>query len=268
MLASVPSDRLNAIVFSSNGFGDGEDFAFWPMLFGGFFLYVSYYGCDQSQVQRQLCAGSQEDGQKILWLNGLLRFPLVLIYCLIGLGIACYAQSNDNFMHLLSSSDGVQNLNLALPVMFLLELPEGLKGLAVVGVIAAAMSSLDSVINSLSAVTMEDFIKRLNLAGLSSDYSEIRFSKLVTAIWGGLALSLSFVVDDIASNVLIAVNKIGSLVNGPLLAVFVLGLLTRQASGLGVRVGFSAGLVANFIMWIFVPMLSWLWWNVIEDLFR
>ncbi len=263
MLASVPSDRLNAIVFSSNGFGDGEDFAFWPMLFGGFFLYVSYYGCDQSQVQRQLCASSQEDGQKILCLNGLLRFPLVLIYCLIGVGIASYAQSNDDFIHLLAHNDGVPNFNLALPVMFLLELPEGLKGLAVVGVIAAAMSSLDSVINSLSAVTMEDFIKRLKVVDLSSGYSEIGFSKLVTAIWGVLALSLSFVVDDIASNVLIAVNKIGSVVNGPLLAVFVLGLLTRQASGLGVRLGFLAGLLANLTMWIFVPKLSWLWWNVI-----
>ena len=58
-------------------------------------LYVSYYGCDQSQVQRQLCAANQRDGQIILLLNGLLRFPLVLLYCLIGVGIAAYATSHD-----------------------------------------------------------------------------------------------------------------------------------------------------------------------------
>ncbi|GIR69464.1 MAG: hypothetical protein CM15mP74_07150 [Halieaceae bacterium] len=76
MLAAMPEDRLMALDFSHHGLGDGQDFAFWPMLIGGFFLYVSYYGCDQSQVQRQLCAANQRDGQIILLLNGLLRFPL------------------------------------------------------------------------------------------------------------------------------------------------------------------------------------------------
>ena len=53
MLSSVSGDRLAALdFFGHHGLGDGHDFAFWPMLIGGF-LCVSY-GCDQSQVQRQL----------------------------------------------------------------------------------------------------------------------------------------------------------------------------------------------------------------------
>ena len=91
MLASVSQDRVEAINFSNHGLGDGEDFAFWPMFFGGIFLYVSYYMCDQSQVQRGLCARSQSDAQKILVLNGIFRFPFVLLYCLIGVGLANYA---------------------------------------------------------------------------------------------------------------------------------------------------------------------------------
>ena len=262
MLGSVGGDRLAALDFGHHGLGDGHDFAFWPMLIGGFFLYVSYYGCDQSQVQRQLCAKSQKDGQTILLLNGVLRFPLVLLYCLIGVGIAVYADTHSDFVTLLPDTDGQPNFNMALPLLFLIELPNGLKGIAIVGVLAAAMSSLDSVINSLSAVTMEDFIKRCGWASIGSDRVEIMWSKALTAVWGMLAIVLAFWVDDIASTVLVAVNKLGSLINGPLLAVFVMGLLMRSVTGRGARLGFAAGFISNLLLWLGAPEVSWLWWNV------
>jgi len=262
MLSRVSGDRLAALDFAHHGLGDGHDFAFWPMLIGGFFLYVSYYGCDQSQVQRQLCAKNQRDGQTILLLNGLLRFPLVLLYCLIGVGIAVYAETHTEFVTLLPDTDGQPNYNMALPLLFLMELPDGLKGIAVVGVLAAAMSSLDSVINSLSAVTMEDFVKRCGWASIGSDRVEILWSKALTAVWGVLAIVLAFWVDDIASTVLVAVNKLGSLINGPLLAVFVMGLLTQSVTGRGARLGFAAGFMSNLLLWLGAPEVSWLWWNV------
>ena len=61
MISSLPSERQTTIDFGGHGLGDGKDFAFWPMLLGGLFLYVSYYGCDQSQVQRELSAKNQDD---------------------------------------------------------------------------------------------------------------------------------------------------------------------------------------------------------------
>jgi SSS family solute:Na+ symporter len=262
MLGNVSGDRLAALDFGHHGLGDGYDFAFWPMLIGGFFLYVSYYGCDQSQVQRQLCAANQRDGQTILLLNGLLRFPLVLLYCLIGVGIAVYAETHTEFVTLLPDNDGQPNYNMALPLLFLMELPNGLKGIAIVGVLAAAMSSLDSVINSLSAVTMEDFIKRCGWVSMGSDRVEIIWSKALTGVWGVLAIVLAFWVDDIASTVLVAVNKLGSLINGPLLAVFVMGLLTQRVTGRGARIGFAAGFISNLLLWLGAPEVSWLWWNV------
>ena len=262
MLGSVSKDRLAALDFAHHGLGDGHDFAFWPMLIGGLFLYISYYGCDQSQVQRQLCARNQSDGQTILLLNGLLRFPLVLLYCLIGVGIAVYAETHTEFVSSLPVTDGHPNYNMALPLLFLMELPDGLKGIAIVGVLAAAMSSLDSVINSLSAVTMEDFIKRCGWASMGSDRLEILWSKTLTGVWGVLSIVLAFWVDDIASTVLVAVNKLGSLINGPLLAVFVMGLLMRSVTGRGARLGFAAGFISNLLLWLGAPEVSWLWWNV------
>ena len=129
---------------------------------------------------------------------------------------------------------------MALPLLFLMELPDGLKGIAIVGVLADAMSSLDSVINSLSAVTMEDFVKRCGWVSMTSDRVEIVWSKWLTALWGVLAVVVwSFWVDDIVSTVLVAVNKPGSLINGPLLAIFVMAVVTQNVTGQGARIGFA-----------------------------
>ena len=125
MLSQLPSERTAALSFNHHGFGDGHDFAFLPMLIGGFFLYVAYYGCDQSQVQRQLCSASQDDAQKVLLINGFLRFPLVLLYCLIGAGLAVYAMSQPDFIGSLPLVNEAPNYNMALPALISRELPPG-----------------------------------------------------------------------------------------------------------------------------------------------
>jgi SSS family solute:Na+ symporter len=233
------------------------------MLIGGFFLYVAYYGCDQSQVQRQLCAASQDDAQKVLVINGFLRFPLVLLYCLIGAGLAVYATSNPDFLDSLPLVNDAPNYNMALPALIGRELPVGLVGLAVVALLAAAMSSLDSVINSLSATTLKDFVKPLMGNRIATAQQELQWGRGLTVFWGLFALVTAFYVDDIASTIIVAVNKVGSLINGPILGVFLLGLLTYRTTGKGARRGFIAGLLTNAGLWIWVPEVSWLWWNVI-----
>ena len=160
MFDYFPEQRNINLNFSDHGLGDGKEFAFWPMLIGGFFLYLSYYGCDQSQMQKGLCAKNQDEGQKFFFLNGIFRFPLVLLYCLIGVGIGSYSQINTDFISSLPKQDGIPNFNLAVPIFLIENLPIGIVGLTLVALFSAAMSSLDSVLNSLSAVTMEDFVKR------------------------------------------------------------------------------------------------------------
>ena len=263
MLSQLPSDRTAALSFNHHGFGDGHDFAFLPMLIGGFFLYVAYYGCDQSQVQRQLCAASQDDAQKVLLINGFLRFPLVLLYCLIGAGLAVYAISQPDFIGSLPLVNEAPNYNMALPALISRELPAGLVGLAVVALLAAAMSSLDSVINSLSATTLKDFIKPMMAHRIVTPEQELQWGRGLTIFWGLFALLTAFYVDDIASTVIVAVNKVGSLINGPILGVFMLGLFTKSTTGVGARWGFVAGFLINAALWKWAPDVSWLWWNVI-----
>lgn len=261
MFRTAPQERLQTVDFFHHGLGDGHTFAFWPMLLGGFFLYVSYYGCDQSQVQRTLCAKTIEQSKQSLYINGLLRFPLVLLYCLVGVGIASYAIKSPDFVASLPLHNGEPNYNLVVPLYILQNLPVGVVGLALVALFAAAMSSLDSVINSLSASTMEDFVRRFAKSKWS-DVQELWVSRFVTVFWGTTAIAFAFFVGDISDSVLVAINKIGSLINGPVLGVFMLGLLTRKATGTGASLGLIAGFLLNLLCWVYVPQVSWLWWNV------
>jgi len=242
------------------GLTTGNDYGFWPMLFGGFFLYVAYYGCDQSQAQRLLAARDPRGLERVLVLNGLLRFPLVLAYCLLGLGLAAYAARQPDFLASLPrTADGSANINLVFPAFVSREFASGFAGLAIVGLFAAAMSSIDSALNSLSAATLEDFIDRDRQR---SEEQLFRLSRRVTLAWGAAAVAFSFTVEHIAPTVLEAINKVGSMANGPLLALFLLALFTPAARGAPAILGFLAGIAGNAVIALALPGVSWLWWNV------
>ncbi|MEE4278169.1 MAG: sodium:solute symporter [Halieaceae bacterium] len=243
------------------GLSGRSDFGFWPMLFGGVFLYVAYYGFDQSQAQRLLAAHDGKALRHILLLNGLLRFPLVLAYCTLGLGLAAYAAQQSGFLESLPlTAGGEPNINLVFPHYVQERFPAGLAGLAIVGLFAAAMSSIDSALNSLSASTMEDFSARW---GGNSDRQRFLCSKVVTLGWGLFAIAFSFSVELIADTILEAINKVGSLFNGPLLGLFLIAIFLRGTDEGRVLLAFTMGFATNLLTWQLLPQISWLWWNVI-----
>jgi SSS family solute:Na+ symporter len=242
------------------GLTSGNNYGFWPMLIGGFFLYMAYYGCDQSQAQRLLSAHDEDATRRVLLLNGLLRFPLVLAYCLVGLGLAGYAIENGSFVAGLPLTQlGEPNFNLVFPAFVAQEFAPGFAGLAIVGLFAAAMSSIDSALNSLSASTVEDYINRF---AKLPERRLFLYSKLATLGWGLFAVAFSFQVERIAPTVLEAINKIGSMANGPLLALFGIALFIPGAGQRLALTGFGLGLLVNLWLWLAMPGVSWLWWNV------
>ena len=259
-----PAAKMTTLDFSRTGLGDytGSGFSFLPMFIGGIFLYMSYYGCDQTQVQRALSAKNVDDANATLMINGFLRFPLVLSYCLVGVIIGAYMVKFPEFAENLKVSGGETNYNLALPIFVLKKFPHGLIGIVIAALFAAAMSSLDSTINSLSAVTMRDIYERFFEKKESRPALKLLLSRLTTLFWGAVCSVSAFFVEDISKSVIESINKIGSLLYGPILAVFLLGILTRKANGAGAFSGLLAGLAANAALWLFVPSVNWMWWNV------
>ncbi len=231
-LQLLPSERVSTLNFSSLGF-DGDGFGFFPMVLGGIILYASYYGCDQSEAQRALSAKSESDLKKMMLANGIFRFPITLLYCLAGLVVGTLAFNDANLL----SQIPKDNPDWLMPVFILNYLPHGLIGLLVVAILAAAMSSLSSAINSLAAVSLEDYFKLI-------------------------ILLLSLNAGDIAPTVIEAVNKVGSVFFGPVLAVFLLGMLSKKISATQVNIALACGVHTNLSFAFFIDEVFWFWWNV------
>jgi SSS family solute:Na+ symporter len=253
IFSSLPESRQKALDFSTGLAGDGT-VPFWAFLFGGFFLYASYYGTDQSQVQRELSSKSTDETKKSLFLNGLARFPLTILYILLGMAVfAVYQKSPE-----LQSAVPQDSPDHLVPQFVLLKLPTGMRALLFSSLLAAAMSSLDSALNSLSASTMKDFVSKY----LKNSHRPLVISKIITVIWGVFVTGFAFLVDGISDTVIESINKIGSAFYGPVLAAFLVGVLSKTANSLGMILGILGGVVLNLILWLAFPEVHWMWWNV------
>lgn len=256
--SNLDQDRLTAVDFSNTGIGSGNEFGFWPMVLGGFFLYASYYGCDQSQAQRILSSMNMKDVRKALLFNGFCRFPTVLLYCLMGLLIGTLVMTTPSFLSQIPEGQS----DYMVPVFIVEYLPNGLIGLLVAAIMAAAMSSLDSALNSLSAATVQDFILPGKDKAEMTDTIQLALSKRYTLIWGVICVILAFAAGNIAPTIIEAINKIGSLFYGPIIATFLLAMLTSRVTGKAINIGIVAGVLFNFILWIFFEdVIFWFWWN-------
>lgn len=255
VLQNSDPERLKAVDFDAFGFGD--EFGFWPMLIGGFVLYCSYYGTDQSQAQRILSARNEGDVRRLLIANGLLRFPLTLLYCLVGLVIGVLVSSDP--IVLAQIPEG--RADYMMPIFILNYLPHGLIGLLVVAILSAAMSSLSGAINSLAAVTSND-LARMGFEP-KSEKAAVRRSRFLAFFWGAVILIFSTLGGSIAPTVIEAINKVGSALYGPVLATFLIALFRPGIRPLAANAGLLIGGGLNLLLWAFVPELFWMWWNLI-----
>ncbi|MDH4259521.1 MAG: sodium/solute symporter [Gammaproteobacteria bacterium] len=255
-LTAIDPARTEVINFDRLGFS-GDQFGFWPMLLGGFVLYVSYYGADQTQAQRVLSARNLSEVRKLLLANGLLRFPVTLLYCLVGLAIGALVVRNPAVMAQIPPDRS----DYMMPVFILEYLPHGLIGLLVVAILAAAMSSLSGVINSLAAVTADD-MARLGFVP-QNEKDAVARSRILAFAWGAIILAFSAFGGSIAPTVIEAINKVGSALYGPVLATFLLALFRPGTRALAANAGLVAGAALNLYLWRFAPEVFWMWWNLI-----
>lgn len=258
---AMPAERWAAID-TGTGLGDGASAPFWAYLIGGFFLYTSYYGVDQSQAQRELSAPTTADTKRSLVLNGLCRFPLTLLY--IGLGLTVGAV----FVHSAELQELVAgNPDDLVPHFIIHHLPTGVRAILLAALLAAAMSSLDSALNSLSASTMCDFIEPF--WKIPKD-KLIKVGRITTVVWGIAitAAAFLFIQSGEKSTIIEIINKVGAAFYGPMLAAFLVGILSRKTNGFGVIVGVLAGVTTNILLWLYASKGSsfevhWMWWNLV-----
>lgn len=85
------NDKMNIVDFS---FNPNSRYTFWSGITGGLFLALSYFGTDQSQVQRYLSGKSSKESQMGLIFNGFLKVPMQFFILLTGVMVFVFFQFN------------------------------------------------------------------------------------------------------------------------------------------------------------------------------
>ncbi len=186
-----------------------------------FFLQMMQdYGTDQVTVQRMLAIKKPRGVTKAAIFNACTDVVMVALLLFIGLGLFAYYQQHPQL-----APGG--SVDAVLPHYIMQTLPPGVSGLLISAIFAAAMSSMDSGINSLATVIEHDFIKQFRRRE-QSEHHDVTQARLLTLGLGVLATLLAFGITRM-SNIIDAFATFMGLFNAPVLALFVLGFVSPHA---------------------------------------
>lgn len=228
---------------------------FWGALLGGLFNNLVQMGTDQISVQRYLTAKSLPEARKSLWFKLAVTIPLVLVFYLMGAVLFSYYHTYPDRLPLdLKQKDRI------LPYFVVSELPRGLPGILIAAIFAATMSTVSAGINALSTASIVDFYQRFR-SQVPPPEALLRLSKWLTCFYGLLATATAFLM-PLLGTLIEATNKVMGMLGGPLLGVFLLGMLSKRANAFGTLLGaFFGSLVLGYI--VFQTKVSFLWYALI-----
>jgi len=227
-------------------------FTFWAGVIGGTFLTMASHGTDQLLVQRLLTCKNQRDSQKALIASGFIVLFQFVLFLMIG--VMLFAYYHHEPLPPITSYDEI------FPMFIVHSLPHGVAGLVIAAIFAAAMSNLSGSLNSLASTTVLDFYKPL--AGRRrTDGELLRLSRWCTAAWGIVLIGIAIVARDWGSVFTVGLS-IASLVYGPMLGAFLLGVLTTRANQPGVMTGIGVSLGCMLLVKTYT-MLAWTWYVLV-----
>src|ERR1041385_5036087 len=206
-------------------------------LLGGTFLTMASHGTDQLLVQRLLGCKSRWDSQRALMLDATLIVIQFAFFLVLGLCLFAF-YDGVSFQQLgLKSSDEV------FPKFIVENLPTGVAGLLIAGVLASAMGSLSSSISSLASAAYLDLFKFSSTGRIINQQKEIFWSRIFTVFWGIVLIGGAMLFTDTKNPVVELGLKIASVTYGGLLGTFFLGLFVQSAGQADAYAGFIAGLL-------------------------
>lgn len=221
---------------------DWTEPVFWVVLLGGIANTLITYTSDQSVVQRYMTTKDEKATAKSIWLNGIISVPVSIIFFLLGTGLYVFYISNPEHMSITNP-----NVDSVFPQFIVSEMPVGFAGLLIAAIFAAAMSTLSSNINSVSAVITSDFYKTMfPHKSLKSSMSIARWAGIIVGVMGmGMALVLA--TWNIAS-LWDQFNTFLGLLTSGLGALFVLGIFFPRVGSTSAFIGLIIGIGILFVV--------------------
>jgi solute:Na+ symporter, SSS family len=243
----------------NGGFGWSMPFNIWMGVIGATFQVMSSHGVDQLNVQRVLTCKSVSEGRKALALSAVVILPMFLLFLFVGALLWSYVQVYGLEMELPLNDLGKVKNDYALPIFILTVMPAGMKGLLIVGILSAAMSSVSSALSALASVSTMDLLKREGSE--RSDDWYLRFSRRSTLVWALILVVVALACKQVPSVLTVAFSLAG-LTSGAMLGGLMLVLFWKQGRGEPVIVGMLVSLSAMIAVKVYTT-IAWPWYTMI-----
>ncbi len=198
------------------------------------FWFVCTSGSDQMAVQRYLSTSSVKQARAAFNISIGAGLLVKVLLALLGFALISFFIANP---HELADGMNIQtDADQVFPRFIISSLPVGVTGLVVAALLAAAMSSLSSGLNSAGTIITVDFLDRFGKNKLDEKH-HVKRARIVSWLVGALIVVLSLLVDNVEGNLLEVINKIGNLLVAPLFLLFFMAMFVPFANTAGVWVG-------------------------------
>jgi len=233
-----------------------KTFTFWAGLIGGCFLTMSTHGTDQYLVQRYLCTDRPRRAATALLTSGAIVLGQFIGFLFIGvLLFAFYHPYTDpGYATAASTAFPFSGGDRVFPDFITRHMPTGLSGLVVAAIFAAAMSSS---LNSIAATAVNDLYKPFRANRTDKHY--LKVSHVLTLVWGVVQIGVALVVRHRNRSALDQALSIASLINGPVLGVFLVGAFLRRVSEPPALIGMLVSSAAMLYI-RFATNIAWTWY--------
>lgn len=199
-------------------------FTFWAALIAMPFQNVAVYGTDHLFVQRLLCCRNQKEAQKaVLWSTIGELVPVLMLT--VGAGLYAFYQFNplpgDLAPLVAERGDRI------FPAFIISEIPTGLKGLLIAGILSAAISSLDSILAALSQISLTMFYKPLINPGADETHL-LKVSRLLVIFWGAVLAIMAWQFSASKLDIVTLAFSMTTYTWGPMLGLFLLSMVVPR----------------------------------------
>ncbi|MDA1016361.1 MAG: sodium-coupled permease [Planctomycetota bacterium] len=214
--------------------------------------YVATSGGDQVSVQRFMATEDASAARKAFAVQLCVSVIVGVTLGLVGFALLGYFEAHPEFLKKgMSLKDDADDV---FPHFIAFQLPVGVSGFVVAAMFAAAMSSIDSGINSITAVVLTDFLGK-DSNSTSNDRSQIWFARILAFAIGAIVVVGSCFIGAIPGNITAVTQKTSNLLTTPIFALFVFALFIPFARKAGVIAGAICGTLTAVVIGFSGPIV-------------
>ena len=214
---------------------------FWMFALSGIIGNIQEFSTDQTKIQRYAAAKSDGAAIRAAWTVGLGCIPIWSLFMFVGTCLWVFYREFPGSLMANLRADEVY------PHFILTEMPEGIGGIVIAAVLAAAMSSIDSSMNGTATVLTVDFYKRYLVRG-RDDRHYLKAARYLSLALGVVMVLAAYSLSRIPASTILDIGFfIGAVMAGGLGGFFLLGFVFNWTNRQGAAIGVAAGIAV--ILW-------------------